>query len=208
MKEPISAGLVAGAAAGRVSIAANGALESALVAPAVYQLFVKSETADIKTADELVSRSLYDRDCCQSTNGKRRSEEISINGALRMSRVHVQHNRRLLIIMRTTDRKPSPGCVDDSRSSASHIFSIENFPGAFTGGKEEREISCGAECREAVLPRSPRADSRRGRVRRDRRRRDFAAGRIAYGRGSGIALSGARGSPEDDRGCDVGTYRE
>ncbi len=73
-------------------------------------------------------------------------------------------------MMKTEDRKPSPGREDDARSSASHILSIENFPGAVTGGKEEREISCRAKCREAVRPRSGRADSRRGRG--DRRRRD------------------------------------
>ena len=130
------------------------------------------ETADIKTADVHISRSVYDRDCCQSTNEKHQIRLVSANRALNIPRVDDQQDRRLLNMMKTEDRKPPPGREDDARSSASHILSIENFPGAFTGEKKNGEILCGAKCREAVRPRSGRAEFRRGRVRGDRRRRD------------------------------------
>jgi hypothetical protein len=66
-------------------------------------LLADLETAGIKPVEEFISRSLYDRDYCQSTNEKRRRRQISANRALRTARVDVQQNRPLLFMMKTTD---------------------------------------------------------------------------------------------------------
>lgn len=138
MKDPSSAGF----------ITAKSRSEAAFVSLAVDQVFAGIWTAGIKPADEYISRSLYDCNCCQSTNGKRRILHISANRALDILRVDDQHDRRLLIMMKTTDSKtvPSPrgrfpifGVV--------HSFNRE-IPRCLHRGKGEREISCDAECRE------------------------------------------------------------